>query len=169
MKRRTALVLAVLLLAQAVCVQAFAAGKTVYFTAVNDNVLAMSDDTMPFWSGGYLYIPGSVFTGYVREDIGIAYTYNASKQMAALYAVGKSGRSLAFDLTKTYAQDNLGNTYYPTAIRRGDAVFVPASLVAEVFGLAYSTVSLSGSNAVTGNDRGWLVWLRESDYVLQAG
>lgn len=168
MKRRTALVLAVLLLAQAVCVQAFAAGKTVYFTAVNDNVLAMSDDTMPFWSGGYLYIPGSVFTGYVREDIGIAYTYNASKQMAALYAVGKSGRSLAFDLTKTYAQDNLGNTYYPTAIRRGDTVFVPASLVAEVFGLAYSTVSLSGSNAVTGNDRGWLVWLRESDYVLQA-
>ena len=168
MKRRTALVLAVLLLAQAVCVQAFAAGKTVYFTAVNDNVLAMSDDTMPFWSGGYLYIPGSVFTGYVREDIGIAYTYNASKQMAALYAVGKSGRSLAFDLTKTYAQDNLGNTYYPTAIRRGDTVFVPASLVAEVLGLAYSTVSLSGSNAVTGNDRGWLVWLRESDYVLQA-
>lgn len=168
MRRRTALVLAALLLVQAVCVQAFAAGKSVYFTAINDNVLAMSDDTMPFWSGGYLYIPGSVFTGYVREDIGIAYTYNASKQMAALYAVGKSGRSLAFDLTKTYAQDNLGNTYYPTAIRRGDTVFVPASLVAEVFGLTYSTVSLSGSNAVTGDDRGWLVWLRESDYVLQA-
>jgi|GEM_PF-4687717 len=54
MKRRTALVLAVLLLAQAVCIQAFAAGKAVYFTAVNDNVLVMSDDTMPFWSGGYL-------------------------------------------------------------------------------------------------------------------
>ena len=170
MRRRwTALVLAVLLLAQMVCVQASAAGKSVYFTAVNDNVLPMSDDTMPFWSGGYLYIPGSIFTGYVREDIGIAYTYNASKQMAALYAVGKSGESLAFDLTKNYAQDNRGNPRLPAAIRRGDTVFVPASLVAEVFGLAYSTISLAGSNAVTGEDRGWLVWLREADYVLQAG
>ena len=167
-KRWTALVLALALLAQMAVVQAGAV-KNVYFTAINDNVLPVSDDTMPFWSGGYLYIPGSVFTGYVREDSGIAYTYNASKKMAALYEAGKSGRSLAFDLTKTYAQDNQGNTYYPTAIRKGDVVFVPAALVAEVFGLSYSTISLTGSNAVTGSDKGWLVWLRDADYVLQAG
>ena len=166
-KRWAALVLALALLAQMAVVQAGAV-KNVYFTAVNDNVLPMSDDTMPFWSGGYLYIPGSVFTGYVREDSGIAYTYNASKKMAALYEMGKSGRSLAFDLTKTYAQDNQGNIHYPTAIQRGDTVFVPAALVAEMFGLSYSTISLTGSNAVTGQDKGWLVWLREEDYVLQA-
>ena len=104
-KRWTALVLALALLAQMAVVQAGAV-KNVYFTAINDNVLPVSDDTMPFWSGGYLYIPGSVFTGYVREDSGIAYTYIASKKMAALYEAGKSGRSLAFDLTKIYAQDN---------------------------------------------------------------
>ena len=34
-------------------VPAGAAGS-VYFTAVNKNVLELSDTTMPFWSGGYL-------------------------------------------------------------------------------------------------------------------
>ena len=40
------------------------AETTVYFTAVNDQLLPdLSDETMPFWSGGRLYIPSTVITG----------------------------------------------------------------------------------------------------------
>ena len=44
-----------------------AAAGSVYFTAVNKNVLKLSDATMPFWSGGYLYVPSSIFTGANRD------------------------------------------------------------------------------------------------------
>ena len=43
-----------------------AAARTVYFTAVNENVLELKDETMPFWSGQYLYVDGSIF---VSEDL----------------------------------------------------------------------------------------------------
>ena len=40
------------------------AETTVYFTAVNDQLLPdLSDETMPFWSGGRLYVPSTVITG----------------------------------------------------------------------------------------------------------
>ena len=55
-----ALVLALALLVQPLLLTAQAA-PTVYFTAVNDYVLELSDDTMPFWSGGYLYLPSTIF------------------------------------------------------------------------------------------------------------
>ena len=48
------------------------AETTVYFTAVNDQLLPdLSDETMPFWSGGRLYIPSTVITG---TDLGLFYS-----------------------------------------------------------------------------------------------
>lgn len=32
-----------------------------YFTSINDNLLPLTSDTMPVWSGGVLYVPYSVF------------------------------------------------------------------------------------------------------------
>ena len=63
MKRRiAALVLCLLFLFQLPPVPAKAAER-VYFTAVGSYVLPLSDNTMPFWSGGYVYVPSSIFTG----------------------------------------------------------------------------------------------------------
>lgn len=46
------------------------AETTVYFTAVNDQLLPdLSDETMPFWSGGRLYVPSTVITG---TDLGLS-------------------------------------------------------------------------------------------------
>ena len=106
-----AVVLAVLMLVQTVPPTGAKAAKSVYFTAINDNIMPLTDATMPFWSGGFLYISGSVFTGYLRESIGVSYTYNSSKQIAALYAVGKSNKSLVFDLATGQTQDRLGTLY----------------------------------------------------------
>ena len=153
-KKLAAVVFALLMLVQTVPPTEAQAAKNVYFTAINDNILPLSDETMPFWWGGYLYIAGSVFTGYVRENTGISYTYNASKQMAALYASGKSGKSLAFNLNTGYTQDHQGNIYNRPALKRGGEVFVQAAVVAEYFGLKYSVISV---------ENGHLVWLREPD------
>ena len=52
-KRLLCLLLTVLMLCSLVPETTFA-DTTVYFTAVNDQLLSLSDDTMPFWSGGRL-------------------------------------------------------------------------------------------------------------------
>ena len=149
-KRKLAAVLLVLLmLVQTVPPTGAKAGKSVYFTAINDNVMPLTDATMPFWSGGFLYIHGSVFTGYLRESIGVSYTYNSSKQIAALYAVGKSNKSLVFDLATGQTQDRSGTVYANRpAIKRGGEVFVPAALVAEYFELTYSVIGVPGGHLV---------------------
>lgn len=146
MKRKVAaLVLCCLLLLSTTHVSA---SGSVYFTAVNDSVLPLTDETMPFWSSGFLYIASSLFVGDVRKELGIGYIYPAANNLLILYG---SGRSLQFDLTKSYAQDHEGNAYFPPAVLRGDVVFVPASVVADFFGLTYS---------ITGVKNGYLVRLR---------
>lgn len=67
-------------------------------------------------------------------------------------------RSLIFDLDKPYAEDPQGNTYYPGAVVRNGNVFVPASIVANYFGLQYSLIP--------NVEHGYLVWLRQPGYGL---
>ena len=125
------------------------ADEPLYFLAIGNEVQNVSDQNMPFWSGGFLYIHGSVFTGYLRESIGVSYTYNSSKQIAALYAVGKSNKSLVFDLATGQTQDRSGTVYANRpAIKRGGEVFVPAALVAEYFELTYSVISVPDGHLV---------------------
>ena len=72
MRRKLAALLLCLLLVFQLSPVPSGAAETVYFTAVNKNVLTLSDDTMPFWSGGYLYVPSTIFTG-VGRDLGVSY------------------------------------------------------------------------------------------------
>ena len=61
-KRLLCLLLTVLMLCSLVPETTFA-DTTVYFTAVNDQLLSLSDDTMPFWSGGRLYLSSTAISG----------------------------------------------------------------------------------------------------------
>ncbi len=72
MKRRAAALLFCLLLVFQLSLPPARAAERVYFTAVGSYVLPLSDNTMPFWSGGYVYIPSSIFTGAAREALGIS-------------------------------------------------------------------------------------------------
>ena len=71
MKRRAAALLCALVLVCQMGLWPARAAEEVCFIAVNSEVLSLSDATMPFWSGGYLYIPASIFTGTVRKELGI--------------------------------------------------------------------------------------------------
>ena len=155
-RKLAALLLCLLLVFQMSAVSSEAAG-TVYFTAVNKNVLSLSDATMPFWSGGYLYVPSTIFTG-VGRDLGVSYYPNIAKQTVLLYVDDTIYSSLVFDLNKDYAIDNEGNMYFQKPIQRGGVIFLPISLIARCFGLLYSTVEV---------DRGYLVWVRDPDMDME--
>ena len=98
------------------------AETTVYFTAVNDQLLPdLSDETMPFWSGGRLYIPSTVITG---TDLGLFYSRSRDKSTAVVY---RQGSALTFN-----------RQYSGPAIVRSDVVFLPLDLLTQFFSLDYS-------------------------------
>ena len=102
--RATALLFAVLLLAGTVLPPA-AAADTVYFTAINETILPLSDTTMPFWSDGYLYVSTSAFSG---GGLGIYYSRNTLKQTVVLYTYN---HALIFHLDTGTVTDNQYNDY----------------------------------------------------------
>ena len=155
MKRRAAaLILCLLLVFQLSLPPARAAGDRVYFTAAGSYILPLSDNTMPFWSGGYVYIPSSIFTGKGREALGVSQVLDSGQEWMTLYSVRKS---LTYNFSDNCAMDNDGTVYYPGAILRNGTVFVPASTVSRYFDLLYSVIEV---------EHGSLVWLRQSSYGL---
>ena len=148
MKKRWAVgILCILLLFQ-LSSPVQAAGK-VYFVAAEESVLPLSDASMPFWHGGYLYVAASVFTNW-----GVSVINNTAK---GLMVLEKERRALLFDRNKGTVQDSSGTSYAPGAVQSGGTVFVPASMVAGFFGLQYS---------VTDVPNGTLVWLRSPDFGM---
>ena len=90
MKRRAAALLLAVWMALSLATLSAAAGRNIYFLAVNDTVLPLSDETMPFWENGYLYIPSTIFAGDVSKELEIGYIPNQSRQLLVLYTAGKS-------------------------------------------------------------------------------
>ena len=155
-RRWAALALCLLLVLRTAVPAAAAAEENVYFTAVAGNVLPLSDSTMPFWNGGYLYIPASIFTGSIRQYFGITYNYNPASQTAVLYN-GMGDHSLIFYLNENYTLDREGNVSYPGGLLRNGIPYVPAYLVARYFNLSYSVLEVK---------HGHLVWLRLPGFDL---
>ena len=165
-KKIAAWILCVLMVFQLSAPPAAKAADYVYFVAVGENILPLSDKTMPFWSGGYLYIASSIITGSVRDILDISCIRNQNQKRLVLYSV-KDAESLFFEWEKDYATDKEGNVYYPGAIYKNGEVFVPAALVARLFGLQYSVTAVS--TAVDGEAvKGDLVWLRQPGHILSA-
>ena len=152
MRRKLAALLLCLLLVFQLSPVPSGAAETVYFTAVNKNVLTLSDDTMPFWSGGYLYVPSTIFTG-VGRDLGVSYYPNIARQTVLLYVDKTVYSSLVFDLNKDYAIDNEGNLYFQKPIQRGGVIFLPI-LIARKPGLLYSTGG-GGTSSLVGAQSGY--------------
>ncbi len=128
-----------------------ARAATVYFTAMNDSLLELSDETMPFWYGSYLYLPAA---SVASMGMGVSYVYNTAKQTVVLYT---NSATIVFDLEANTAEDQSGKTYAQTCVRRNGRPFVPASVVAKVLGLSYSNIKV---------DNGYLVRLCSAAAVL---
>ena len=70
---------------------------------------------MPFWHNGYLYIPGNIFTGMVRQTLGVTFTYVESENTAILYQ-DNNNRFLVFNLGLSYTVDGEGQYSYPGGV-----------------------------------------------------
>ena len=158
-----ALALSLLLVFQMAASPRAEAASYVYFVAAGENVLPLTDATMPFWQGGYLYIASSIFTGTTREALNVGSARDAKNTMVVLY--NSQGKYLAFECEKNYAYDADGNSFYPGAIYRNGEIYVPVSLVAKFFGLQYSVNKV---NTVVNGQRlqGELAWIRQPGNVL---
>lgn len=122
----------------------------VYFTAVNEQVLELNSETMPFWSGGVLYVSSRLFEG---TDLGVNFARNSGAGLAMLYT---PRIDLRFDLEGQLTYDKEGKSYSGHAIERGGIVFFPLGLVCDFFGLNWTynrtetvpLIRVTSSNAI---------------------
>ena len=151
-KRLLSLLLSVLMLCMLLPPRASAA-PTLYFTAVNDRMCDLSDETMPFWQNGLLYVAGATVDG--PDDLGIRYSYNQEKSVAILY---KGQRVLYCDLTAGTMENNrTGEQYAGLPIVRSGMVFFPITALAKMFDLKYSSTKIA---------YGYLLRIRDDNAVL---
>ena len=151
-KRLLSLLLSVLMLCTLLPPRASAA-PTLYFTAVNDRMRDLSDETMPFWQNGFLYVAGATVDG--PDDLGIRYSYNQEKSVAILY---KGQRVLYCDLTAGTMENNrTGEQYAGSPIVRSGMVFFPITALAKIFDLKYSSTKIA---------YGYLLRIRDDNAVL---
>ena len=149
-KRALCLAFALLLLVSLAPGRADAA-DTVYFTAVNDQLLPLNDETMPFWSGGALYVPSTALDG---NDLGIFYSRSRDRSTAVLY---RQRSVITFDLAAGTIDTNSGQSFTGSAIARGDIVFLPLDVICRFFGLEYSYTRIT---------YGYLVRIKNENVVL---
>lgn len=151
-KRLLSLLLSVLMLCTLLPPRASAA-PTLYFTAVNDRMCDLNDETMPFWQNGLLYVAGATVDG--PDDLGIRYSYNQEKSVAILY---KGQRVLYCDLTAGTMENNrTGEQYAGSPIVRSGMVFFPITALAKIFDLKYSSTKIA---------YGYLLRIRDDNAVL---
>lgn len=135
-RRRSAallMALALLLLLSPAPVRA-SSTSGLYFTAINDQLMDLSYDTMPFYSNSVLYVPSRLFEG---GELGLSYGRNVNLGLATLYMQG-SDMDLRFDIAGQTAYDKQYNVYNGYAIEKGGVVFFPLNLVCRYFGLSWS-------------------------------
>ena len=151
-KRLLSLLLGALMLCTLLPPRASAA-PTLYFTAVNDRMCDLSDETMPFWQNGLLYVAGATVDS--PDDLGIRYSYNQEKSVAILY---KGQRVLYCDLTAGTMENNrTGEQYAGSPIVRSGMVFFPITALAKIFDLKYSSTKIA---------YGYLLRIRDDNAVL---
>ena len=77
-----------------------AAAKSVYFTAVNENILELKEETMPFWSGQNLYVDSAIFSD---RWLGLYCNRNRVNGTVVILETSGQRRALVFELDTGYA------------------------------------------------------------------
>ena len=138
-----------------------ASAATLYFTAVNNSVAPLTSDTMPFWSGGTLYVPYSIFDASLNKigvGLGLYTSYNRDTRTVTLFNLRQT---LIFDLNSGTCRDDVtGTTYISRAIMRGGRPYLALSTVCSHFDLEYSY------NQLPDVPQGYLVRIKSSDTVM---
>ena len=165
MKKRVRGVLSALLVL-ALCLGVLPArvsAADLYFTALNERVELLTSDSMPFWYGGILYVPYSIFDKALNTtqiDLGLNVSYNSRiRSTVTIYNLRQ--QMLTFDLNSgTCSNELTGETYDARAIMRNGRPFLPVGTVCAFFGLSWSYTALP---SIPG---GYLVRITNGDVVL---
>lgn len=140
MKRFWALFSTVALIAILLALPRADAAPAVSFTALNDQLLPLSGNTIPIVRSGSVYLPSTVFN---EKNIGISVS---SKTASTLVLHGKQ-RMLTFDLNAGTASDAEA-TYTAQTVSSNGIIYVPAYFVSQYFGLEYSYLSTNYGTVV---------------------
>lgn len=132
LRRLTAFAIVLLLFVCLIPGQGHASASGVYFTAANENLMELSNETMPFYSNGVLYVSSRLFEG---TDLGVSYARHTALGLATLYT---SAKDLRFDLAGQVTYDKQSNFYSGYAVERNGIVFFPLKLVCQYFDLTWS-------------------------------
>lgn len=131
-KRLGAFLAALMMIVSVVRYEGSAVLEGVFFTAVNEQLLELDDETMPFWQDGMMYVSEKVFED---GELGVRCVHNVSKGLVMVYTTKKD---LRFDLATGKAYDKTGEVYQGSAVERNGHVFVPLDLICRYFGLNWS-------------------------------
>ena len=134
MRRMLALALCLAVLGGLLLVLPSLADGTVYFTAINNTLLALDEKTMPVIHNSQLYIPYSVFNS---SDLGTYSLYSRARQ---LVLISDGDRILYFDMSAGNSYDDGGETYAYAAIYQNDTAYVPAFFSSGFFDIRYSYI-----------------------------
>ena len=131
MKKRIPAVLIALCLVAAFMPTVSRAAVTPYFMAINDTLLPFNDSTMPFVSGGEIFVPDKIFEGVNLFSIG-----SDSLEFVRLY--GGTARYVDFYTARGVTEDQDGNVLpWPSAKRVGRRFYLPLRQVCDYFGFNY--------------------------------
>ena len=133
MRRIFAVLIVVLFAAAVLCIPIIAQG-TVYFTAINNTLLALEDKTMPVKQKSVIYVPCSVFNS---NELGTYAMYFRSKQ---LVMISDLEHTLYFDMRAGTSYDDSDETFPYAAIYQNDTAYVPTFFVADYFAMRYTLI-----------------------------
>jgi len=135
------LIISVLLCAVIFASFAATAEDDIYFTAVNDKFLTLTESTMPQRINGTIYMPYTVFTGALN----LKSAYTASEQVLVLY---NFDYILTFNIPHGYSYDQKMTSFNQTAVITNGRVYVPAAFVCSRFGFTMSSYTCSQGNII---------------------
>ncbi len=119
---------------------------------VNDKVLLYEKGYEPITFAGSICVPYTVFS----RDVGVSSVYNSENKILTMY---NFDHILTLDISAGTIQDEKLNYYSGSAFFRGNVIYVPASVICDIFGLKYSymysnieIIRISNQSATLSND-----------------
>ena len=155
MKKRILAMIVVICIAAALTPITSRAAVTPYFIAVNDVLLPFNDDTMPYVTGGEIFVPRRIF-----EGVGVFSV--ASEELERVRIYTGASRYVDFYTARSLVEDQDGNVLpWPAARRVGSRFYVPLRQVCDFFGLTYEEVEVSRD--IISQEQMWLIRIRQRE------
>ena len=154
-KRVLAVIIAVCIVAMFVPTVSRAA-VTPYFVIVNDVLLPLSNENMPYIVGSEVFVPPGIFG--VKD--GVSVWSVVSVEQVRVYT--GASRYVDFYITSGSVEDQDGNILpWPSARRAGNRFYVPLAQICDFFGLTYEVLEVN--REIIPQEQMWAIRVRFAD------